>query len=70
MMVRTWIAAVEGASLIWLDEEQPPPLDELRDWLVDHFVSLLTVTAAGDAETNDVARRHWSWSGRTARSAT
>ena len=41
-----WITAVEAASLIWLDEGKQPPLDELRDWLVDQFVRLLTVTAA------------------------
>jgi AcrR family transcriptional regulator len=57
LMVRTWITAVEGASLIWLDDERPTPVDELRDWLLDHFVSLLTVTAAGDPETAAIARR-------------
>ncbi|MEE1757228.1 TetR/AcrR family transcriptional regulator [Streptomyces sp. SP18CS02] len=51
MMVRTWIAAVEAASLIWLDEEKRPPAAELRAWLVDHLVALLTVTAATDEET-------------------
>ncbi|MEN8650931.1 helix-turn-helix domain-containing protein [Streptomyces sp. 21So2-11] len=51
MMVRTWISAVEAASLIWLDEEKQPPVAELRDWLVDHFVALLTVTAATDEQT-------------------
>ncbi len=56
MMVRTWIAAVEAASLIWLDEGKRPPVDELRDWLVDHFVSLLTVTAATDPQTAAAAR--------------
>lgn len=57
LMVRTWITAVEGASLIWLDDGRPTPVVELRDWLLDHFVSLLTVTAAGDPETATVARR-------------
>ncbi|MEU8350993.1 TetR/AcrR family transcriptional regulator [Streptomyces sp. NPDC048845] len=56
MAVRTWIAAVEAASLIWLDEEKQPPAGELRDWLVDHFVALLTATAAGDPQTARVAR--------------
>ncbi|BAU86025.1 transcriptional regulator, tetR family [Streptomyces laurentii] len=51
MMVRTWIAAVEAASLIWLDEGEQPPAAELRDWLVDHLVALLAATAAHDAET-------------------
>ncbi|MCX2183404.1 TetR/AcrR family transcriptional regulator [Streptomyces sp. SKN60] len=57
MMVRTWIAAVEAASLIWVDEGKRPPAPELRDWLVDHLVALLAATAAGDAETADVVAR-------------
>ncbi|WP_406506799.1 TetR/AcrR family transcriptional regulator [Streptomyces sp. NBC_00212] len=56
MMVRTWIAAVEAASLIWLDEDKQPPLPELRDWLVDHLVALLTATAATDEQTAAVVR--------------
>ncbi|RSS73395.1 TetR/AcrR family transcriptional regulator [Streptomyces sp. WAC06614] len=56
MMVRTWITAVEAASLIWLDEGKQPTVDELRDWLLDHFVALLTATAATDPETAAVAR--------------
>lgn len=55
MMVRTWITAVEAASLIWLDEGKSAPT-ELRDWLVDHFVSLLTITAATDQQTARAAR--------------
>ncbi|WP_436993466.1 TetR/AcrR family transcriptional regulator [Streptomyces sp. enrichment culture] len=51
MMVRTWIASVEAASLIWLDEDKRPPLPELRDWLVDHLVALLAATAATDPQT-------------------
>ncbi|MFJ8644664.1 TetR/AcrR family transcriptional regulator [Streptomyces sp. NPDC093546] len=51
MMVRTWIAAVEAASLIWLDEGKQPPAAELRAWLVDHLVALLTVTATTDHGT-------------------
>lgn len=51
MTVRTWIASVEAASLIWLDEDKQPPLPELRDWLVDGFVAQLTVTAARDERT-------------------
>ncbi|MFK0289331.1 TetR/AcrR family transcriptional regulator [Streptomyces sp. NPDC090442] len=54
--VRMWIASVEAASLIWLDEDKQPALDELRDWLVDHFVALLTATAARDAGTARVVR--------------
>ncbi|MFC8272596.1 TetR/AcrR family transcriptional regulator [Streptomyces sp. NPDC057271] len=54
MMVRTWIAAVEAASLIWLDEGKQPPAGELRDWLVDHLVALLAATAASDEETASV----------------
>ncbi|MER8072636.1 TetR/AcrR family transcriptional regulator [Streptomyces sp. NPDC094034] len=51
MLVRTWIAAVESASLIWLDEGKRPAAGELRDWLVDHLIALLVVTAATDEET-------------------
>lgn len=57
MMVRTWIAAVEAASLIWLDEEKQPPAEELRNWLVDHLVALLAATAATDEETAGVVGR-------------
>ncbi|MER7759423.1 helix-turn-helix domain-containing protein [Streptomyces sp. NPDC097619] len=56
MMVRTWITAVEAASLIWLDEGKQPPVAELRDWLVDHFIALLTATAATDPQTAAAAR--------------
>ncbi|WP_329023256.1 TetR/AcrR family transcriptional regulator [Streptomyces sp. NBC_00690] len=51
MLVRTWIAAVEAASLIWLDEGKQPAPAELRDWLVDHLIALLTASAATDGET-------------------
>ncbi|MEU5838427.1 TetR/AcrR family transcriptional regulator [Streptomyces diacarni] len=57
LAVRTWIAAVEAASLIWLDEGKRPPLSELRDWLVDHFIAVLTVTAASDEAAAAVTRR-------------
>ncbi|MGW2045585.1 TetR/AcrR family transcriptional regulator [Streptomyces sp. NPDC001858] len=56
MTVRMWITAVEAASLIWLDEDQQPPADELRDWLVDQFVAALTVTAARDPQTAELLR--------------
>ncbi|MEU9789546.1 helix-turn-helix domain-containing protein [Streptomyces sparsogenes] len=56
MMVRTWITAVEAASLMWLDEEKQPPVAELRDWLVDHFVALMAATAASDPRTARVLR--------------
>ncbi|WP_445516453.1 TetR/AcrR family transcriptional regulator [Streptomyces sp. NEAU-174] len=56
MMVRTWITAVEAASLIWLDEGKRPSLEELRDWLVDQFVAMLTATAATDPQTARVLR--------------
>ncbi|MDX3247437.1 MULTISPECIES: helix-turn-helix domain-containing protein [unclassified Streptomyces] len=56
MTVRMWITAVEAASLIWLDEDKQPPADELRDWLVDQFVAVLTVTAARDAQTAELIR--------------
>ena len=54
MMIRTWIAAVEAASLIWLDQDKQPAAVELRDWQVDHLVALLTATAATDPETAKV----------------
>ncbi|GHA73731.1 TetR/AcrR family transcriptional regulator [Streptomyces termitum] len=56
MLVRTWIAAVEAASLLWLDEEKRLPAAELRDWLVDHLVGVLVVSAAGDPETAGTVR--------------
>ncbi len=52
MTVRMWITAVEAASLIWLDEEKQPPLEELRDWLVEQFLAVLTVTARRDPQTS------------------
>lgn len=51
MMVRTWIAAAEAASLIWIDEGKQPPAEEMRDWLIDHLIALLVATAATDEET-------------------
>ncbi|MEU6670746.1 TetR/AcrR family transcriptional regulator [Streptomyces sp. NPDC046727] len=51
MTVRTWITAVEAASLIWLDEGKQPPVEELRAWLVEQFVAVLTVTAGRDPQT-------------------
>ncbi|MFF9484180.1 TetR/AcrR family transcriptional regulator [Streptomyces sp. NPDC014676] len=56
MTVRMWITAVEAASLIWLDEDKQPPLDELRDWLVEQFVAVLTVTARRDAQADALVR--------------
>jgi AcrR family transcriptional regulator len=57
MTVRMWITAVEAASLIWLDEGKQPPAEELRDWLVEQFVAVLTVTARRDAQTEAIVRR-------------
>ncbi|GGS27372.1 TetR/AcrR family transcriptional regulator [Streptomyces griseoviridis] len=54
MTVRMWITAVEAASLIWLDEEKQPPVEELRDWLVEQFVAVLSVTARRDAQTAEL----------------
>lgn len=56
MTVRMWITSVEAASLIWLDEEKEPPLDELRDWLVEQFAAVLTVAAGRDPQTAAVLR--------------
>jgi AcrR family transcriptional regulator len=56
MTVRMWITAVEAASLIWLDEDKQPPLDDLRDGLVDQFMAVLTATAGRDPQTADVVR--------------
>jgi AcrR family transcriptional regulator len=57
MAVRSWIAAVEAVSLIWLDEGRTPPAEELRGWLVDQFVAVITAAAAGDPDTAAVAAR-------------
>ncbi|MGW2179935.1 TetR/AcrR family transcriptional regulator [Streptomyces sp. NPDC001732] len=54
MMVRTWIAAVEAASLIWLDEGKQPAAAELRGWLVDQLLAMLTATATTDPQTASV----------------
>ncbi|MFD9068949.1 TetR/AcrR family transcriptional regulator, partial [Streptomyces lasiicapitis] len=57
MTVRMWITAVEAASLIWLDEDKQPPLDELRDWLVEQFLAQIAATAGRDPQTAAVVRR-------------
>ncbi|MFE7229207.1 TetR/AcrR family transcriptional regulator [Streptomyces sp. NPDC001231] len=57
MTVRMWITAVEAASLIWLDEDKQPPAEELRDWLVEQFAAVLTVTAARDPQTAELVGR-------------
>ncbi|MBW1601440.1 TetR/AcrR family transcriptional regulator [Streptomyces sp. JJ66] len=57
LTLRTWIAGVEAASLIWLDEGKQPPRAELRDWLVDQFIAQLLTTAVQDEESADVVRR-------------
>ncbi|MER6356488.1 TetR/AcrR family transcriptional regulator [Streptomyces sp. NPDC001634] len=56
MTVRMWITAVEAASLIWLDEDKEPPVEELRDWLVEQFVACLVTTATRDPQTVAVVR--------------
>ncbi len=56
MTVRMWITAVEAASLIWLDEDKQPPLDELRDMLVEQFMAVLVTTAGRDEQTAGVVR--------------
>ncbi len=57
MTVRSWIAAVEAVSLIWLDEGRRPPAEELRGWLIDQFVAVVASAAAGDEETAAVVAR-------------
>ncbi|MFD8010816.1 TetR/AcrR family transcriptional regulator [Streptomyces sp. NPDC058955] len=57
MLVRTWIAAVEAASLLWLGDGKRPDAGALRDWLVDHLVALLVASSASDQETAAVVRR-------------
>ncbi|MEU1040091.1 TetR/AcrR family transcriptional regulator [Streptomyces sp. NPDC005907] len=56
MTVRMWITSVEAASLIWLDEDKQPPLDELRDSLVEQFVAVLAATAGRDPQAAAVVR--------------
>jgi len=56
MTVRMWITAVEAASLIWLDEGKQPPLDELRDWLVEQFVAALVASAGRDPQAAGVVK--------------
>ncbi|WP_330348374.1 TetR/AcrR family transcriptional regulator [Streptomyces sp. NBC_00582] len=63
MTVRMWITAVEAASLIWLDEGRQPPAEELRDWLVEQFVAIVTVTAARDPQTAELVRHALSAAG-------
>ncbi|MDT3400582.1 TetR/AcrR family transcriptional regulator [Streptomyces sp. B1866] len=55
-MVRTWITAAEAASLTWLDDGRQPPKEELRDWLVHHFVGSFIATAVNDPQTTELAR--------------
>ncbi len=57
MAVRSWIAAVEAVSLIWLDEGRRPPARELRGWLVNQFVAVITAAGADDPDTAAVAAR-------------
>ncbi|MFE9019652.1 TetR/AcrR family transcriptional regulator [Streptomyces sp. NPDC007808] len=57
MTVRMWITAVEAASLIWLDEDKQPPVQELRDWLVEQFTAALAVTATRDPQTAALAEK-------------
>ncbi|MER6396280.1 MULTISPECIES: TetR/AcrR family transcriptional regulator [unclassified Kitasatospora] len=54
LLVRSWIAVVEGTSLTWLDEGRALPVDELREWLVDQFVAMAAATALHDPQTAQV----------------
>jgi AcrR family transcriptional regulator len=56
MTIRMWITAVEASSLIWLDEDKQPPAEDLRDWLVEQFVAMLTVTARRDPQTDTLVQ--------------
>ena len=63
-----WITAVEAASLIWLDEDKQPPLDELRDWLVEQFVAVRSAaTAAATCRPRRSTAGRRSRPGRAAR---
>ena len=57
MAVRSWIAAVETVSLIWLDEDRTPPAGELRDWLVAQFLAVLATAADDDPQIAAIAAR-------------
>ena len=57
MAVRSWIAAVEAVSLIWLDEGRQPPAEELRGWLVNQFTAIIAAAASDDPATAAVAAR-------------
>ncbi|MFF1903105.1 TetR/AcrR family transcriptional regulator [Kitasatospora sp. NPDC058218] len=54
LLVRSWIAVVEGASLTWLDEGRVLPVGELREWLVDQFMAMAAATALHDPQTAQV----------------
>ncbi|MEV6973625.1 TetR/AcrR family transcriptional regulator [Kitasatospora sp. NPDC093806] len=54
LLVRSWIAVVEGASLSWLDEGRALPVAELRELLVDQFVAMAAATALHDGQTAEV----------------
>ncbi|MED7954399.1 TetR/AcrR family transcriptional regulator [Kitasatospora sp. NPDC058406] len=54
LLVRSWIAVVEGASLSWLDEGRALPVSELREWLVDQFVAMAAASALHDPQTAGV----------------
>ncbi|MQS14011.1 TetR/AcrR family transcriptional regulator [Streptomyces kaniharaensis] len=54
LLVRSWIAVVEGASLSWLDEGRTLAVAELRDWLVDQFTAMAAATALHDPQTAEV----------------
>ncbi|GLW44498.1 TetR family transcriptional regulator [Streptomyces sp. NBRC 14336] len=56
MTVKLWITSCEAASLLWLDEGKQPPAAELRDWLVDQFLAVLSVTGTRDPQTAALVR--------------
>ncbi len=51
---------VERGGVLWTymgPKDKQPPLPELRDWLLDHFVALLAAAAATDPQTERVLQR-------------
>ncbi|MFC3995182.1 TetR/AcrR family transcriptional regulator [Nocardiopsis sediminis] len=54
LAMRCWIATVEAALLIWL-EERPMPAEELADWLIDQLMAMLRASETADPGTRPTA---------------